>query len=403
MSNESEIIPTAEVAVIKSENIASIVHTAPDSYRRNVQSTQNCVAACQALLDEINAVGMTDELDQKAAKYIERTRRTVKEMNERRSPYTKLFDMIRGEFTSLENSIDPSKADTIPNRLQRLRDGYAKKKREAEETRRRAEEARLAIEEARNSYRVACGEDCRRSFNRFITGAINRLSALYAGVTLDSYADVSAGIAGFPTELPAGWNPEISAPIPLNLTVDDAKEIATDELVSLMPRFAEQYKVEVGDYRAELLDKLPSKKVELERITRANAADAERIKADIARREAEEAARMENERRLKEESDKAKADIDRQNAEVQGLFARVAPAGYTPKAKVSQKLRVTSPSAFLSIVSLWWKNEGCNLSVEDLAKIFKKQIAYCEKLASKDGVFITDNPGLEYVEDVTAK
>lgn len=403
MSNELEKIPTAEVAIVKRDNIQKIVYSAPDSYNINVTSTQNCMAACQALLDEINAHGMTDALDQKAAKYIDKTRRTVKEMNERRSPYTKLFDQIRSEFTKLENAIDPSKAGTVPYQLQQLRDAYARKKREEEETRRRAEEARRAAEAARNTYRAACDEDYQKSYNALVTDTINQLTELNSSVTLDSYKAVYDTLTGFSVELPAEWCPASSVRIPYNLSADEAKVIRGQSLNALLPRFAEQYKFEVEEYRNELLDKLPSKKAELERMAQASAAEAAQIKAEIAKREAEEAERKEKERREKEEADRVKAEMEKQNAEVQSLFNQVAPADYTPKTKVTKKLRITSPSAFLAIVSLWWQNEGCDLTVDELSKTFKKQITFCEKVANKDGVFITDTPGLEYVEDVKAR
>lgn len=49
------------------------------------------------------------ELDKEAALFIEKARKTVKKMNEKRSPVTKLFDDIRREFTVIENAIDPPK------------------------------------------------------------------------------------------------------------------------------------------------------------------------------------------------------------------------------------------------------------------------------------------------------
>ena len=39
---------------------------------------------------------------------------------------------------------------------------------------------------------------------------------------------------------------------------------------------------------------------------------------------------------------------------------------------------------------------------EELAKIFKKQISFCEKVANKDGEFINDG-SVVYVDDVKAQ
>ena len=65
------------------------------------------------------------------------------------------------------------------------------------------------------------------------------------------------------------------------------------------------------------------------------------------------------------------------------------------------KIDVTAPSGYMQVMSMWWAKEGCNLSKEELDKVFKKQIAFCEKVANKSGEFIND-PGIRYVEDVKA-
>ena len=139
-NNEIQRQTPATTAIASSaDNVAAIVSDAPKHYLKNRTSHDNCLAACGSLLDAIRQTGMTDELDKKAATYIERTRRTVRAMSDLRSPVTKMFDWIRSEFTTLENDIDPTKAGTIPYQLQQLRNQYAARKREEEEARRRLE------------------------------------------------------------------------------------------------------------------------------------------------------------------------------------------------------------------------------------------------------------------------
>lgn len=135
MSNQ-QLIPVSDAVIVRQENIATIVQAGPQSYQTNALSCQRCAEAGQQLLDEIERKGMSDELDRRLASYIEKTRKTVKVMNERRSPVTKLFDQVRSEFTLLENAIDPTKKDTVPYRISQYRNAYAAKKREEEERRR---------------------------------------------------------------------------------------------------------------------------------------------------------------------------------------------------------------------------------------------------------------------------
>lgn len=401
MSNQ--LIPVSDAVIVRQENIATIVKAGPQSYQTNALSCQRCAEAGQQLLDEIERCGMSDDLDRRLAAYIEKTRKTVKAMNERRAPVTKLFDQVRSEFTILENTIDPTKKDTVPYRIAQFRNAYAAKKREEEERRRQAELAAQELLKAKEGYRVAVEEDYRRSFNNLVTGSINELTKMNSEVNLDNYTAVFDTVTGYQATLPADWCPSSDVRLPYNLTPEEAKEIRNVTFQRLLPSFEEQFVFEVDEYRREILDKLPSKKIELERMAAADAAEAARLKAEMAKREAEEAARKEQERQRAEAEAKQKAELDKSNAEMAGLFGMAkAEQVYTSKAKVSKKIMVNDPSAFLGIVSLWWQREGCNLSVDELAKIFKKQVTFCEKLATKEDIYV-ENPGLEYYDDVKAQ
>ena len=92
MSNQ--LIPVSDAVIVRQENIATIVQAGPQSYQTNALSSQRCAEAGQQLLDEIERCGMSDDLDRRLAVFIEKTRRTVKAINERRSPVTKLFDQV---------------------------------------------------------------------------------------------------------------------------------------------------------------------------------------------------------------------------------------------------------------------------------------------------------------------
>lgn len=401
MSNQ--LISVSDAVIVRQENIATIVKAGPQSYQTNALSCQRCADAGQQLLDEIERCGMSDDLDRRLAAYIEKTRKTLKAMNERRAPVTKLFDQVRSEFTLLENTIDPTKKDTVPYRIAQFRNAYAAKKREEEERRRQAELAAQELLKAKESYRVAVEEDYRRSFNNLVTGSINELTKMNSEVNLDNYTAVFDTVTGYQATLPADWCPPSAVRLPYNLTPEEANAIRNEVFQRLFPGFEEQFVYEVDEYRREILDKLPSKKIELERMATADAAEAVRLKAEMAKREAEEAARKEQERQRTEAEAKQKAELDKSNAEMAGLFGMAkAEQTYTPKAKVSKKIKINDPSAFLGIVSLWWQREGCNLSVDELAKIFKKQVTFCEKLATKDNIFV-ENAGLKYYDDVKAQ
>lgn len=394
-----------ELAIIQPENIQQIVSAAPQSFTDNRLSCERCIAAGQTILDAISSTGMTDELDRQAALFIEKARKTVKKMNERRSPVTKLFDDIRKEFTVLENSIDPLKADTVAYRLQQYRNQYAARKRAEEEERRRAELARQQAEAARKQMRQDIEDDLNAQFNTMLNGAINYLTGQDDSVTLDNYTTVYDTVKKYPTTLPVGWleNLHTLIRIPAGVSVDELRAVEAETKQLLTDKFTKMYATEMQDNKDYILDRLPSKKANLERIAKANEAEAARIKAEMEERQRREAAAKEDERRRKEEEEKAKTEMERQKSEMDNLFsAQAVLSGYQPKVNVSQKIKLLNPEGIVAIIGLWWSKEGVNMTTEELAKMFKKQITFCERLANKDGVYVEDE-SVAYVDDVKAK
>lgn len=398
-------MPT-ELAIVKQENIQTIVSAAPQSYQDNKSSCERCISAGQSLLDAIAANGgMTDELDQQAATFIEKARKTVRKMNERRSPVTKLFDDIRREFTMIENTIDPTKADTIPYKLQQYRNQYAAKKRAEEEARRRAEYERQQAEQARLKLKQDMEDDFKSQFQTLLNQSVNWLTTQDNSVTLENYDSVYNAVKDFSNALPANWLDDLHTliRIPANISVDELRKIEIETKERLGEQFAGQYSAEIQDNKDFILDRMPSKKTNLERIAQADAAEAARVKAEMEERQRKEAEQREAERKRKEEEEKQKAEMARQQAEMNGLFSEQASMqDYQPKVKVTQKIELLNPEGIMPVISMWWSKEGCTLSVEELSKLFKKQITFCEKLANKDGVYI-ENESVQYIDDVKAK
>lgn len=142
---------TQALTIFEQKNVQTLAELAPQSYRENQLSHTRCLEVGSALLLRVKKEGMTDALDIEIAKFIEKAKLTVKKMNGKRTPVTQLFDQIRKVYTSMENDVDPTKADSIPNQLQAHRNAYAKKKHEEEDRRRREDAARQAKENAKNS------------------------------------------------------------------------------------------------------------------------------------------------------------------------------------------------------------------------------------------------------------
>ena len=395
-----------ELTIFQPQNMHTLAQIAPQSYRDNLLSHTRCLEAGAALLLKAKREGMSDTLDLNIATFIEKSKVTLRKMNERRSPVTQLFDRIRKVYTSMENDVDPTRPDSIPGQLQAFRNAYAKQKHEEEERRRREEAARQAKENARTHYRAAVEEDYGIRFNAIVNKSITELNDLDRKLAPDNYNLITEALKTYQCELPAAWLSETvsGAYRPAELTSDECRAIQANVMASLANRFTEQFRFEVQSVRDDILDRLPSKKKELERIAKASAEEAARIKADIEARERAETARKEAERREREQQEAAARQLAARKQEMDGLFGLpvASPTAYQPKTRVKKRIVITSPDDIMKVVAFWWSQEGCNKPIEELCKEFKKQINYANAAANAKAnpSFIVD---VRYEDEVKAK
>ena len=409
----SEHTTNTELTIVRKENVQLIVQTAPEVYKSNTTSCQKCTDFGKKLLAQIKANGMNDELDMQCATYINKARNTVKKMNTNRSAITKLFDQIRSEFTGMENAIDPNKTDSIPYQIQQARNAYAAKKREEEERKRREEMMRQQREQALVRYKAEVEDGFKRQFNVYTTNATNELTKLNSSLTLENYEAQSKIIREYPVTLPANYIDRLKSTIliPIPAEIADMRDqlpgIRSSILSKLMQQFHEQFQFEVGEYRDNILDMLPSKKAELERMQKADKEEKARMAAKLKAQEETEAKRIEKERKRKEEEEAAKKKMQQEASDVNSLFAGqaiVTPEGYRSKTSIKKRLVFHDAQGVLAAVSMWWSKEGQFMSVEELTKIFKKQITFCEKVANdKAQPEFISSTSVSYEEEVKAK
>lgn len=395
-----------ELAIIKRESVAEIATLAPQAYTENGDSRDKCLAFGKNILSQIKENGMTDDLDQRAAVFIERARKTLTKMKTKRSPVTKLFDEVRRAFTLMENEVDPSANGTVANELQLLRNQYAAKKREEEERKRQELVARQQKQASIDRYKLDCETDYKKQFTAILNNNINQMFKVREELTLENYVTSYTSLQNEPIELPEDFVISSNAYRPLNLTPDESKAIQTEVWQNLREEFHRTYKEQIALNKGEVLDSLPSKKIELEKIAQADAAKQAKLKEEMAAKEAAQAAEREKERIKQEEANAKNAEMKQSTSNINDLFGQMAVSNptYQPKTSVKLVMKPLAVEAFPEIIGLWWQNEGCRLSVEDLAKTFKKQVTYCEKLANdKTNPIRIHSEFVEYVEDVKAK
>ena len=396
-----------ELTIIRKENIDVIVSSAPTAYNENTISHDRCIDAGKSLLARMQQ-GMTDELDQEAATFIEKARKTVCKMNDKRAPLTKLFDEIRTTFTGMENDIDVSKSGSIPYMIQQERNKFAAKKREEELARQREAMRQQQIKQAGIKYRSDCDADYMRQLRGQLDFYICGLRNLFADVTLDNYSQRLSDIDNFDINFPENFLQTLRSAAPLPPTgmfpSEELQQVRTASLNAIMRTFRDEFKSELSKEKMHIQMLMPSKKQELERAAKASAEEAERVRQQMKEREEAEALRLEQERQQREQQQRAEAEMKAKQEAMGDLFdqASVTTPTYQPKTSVKKKLVPLNVEAFPEIFMLWWTKEGCSLPVDELTKMFKKQITFCEKCANKDGEFI-QSEHIYYEDEVKAK
>lgn len=396
--------------ILQENNIREIISSAPAAHTANIQSHDRCLAAAQSLLDRIQATGMTDELDQEAASFLTKTKATVKKMNEQRSHVTKLFDTIRGEFTRLESELE-DKGQTLPAQIKAHRDTYARKKLEEAEARRREEQQRQALQMAKETYTAAIEAELRQRVSDDIIALYNNFNEKFRSCTLDTIGSIENALRQANLDkLPYDYFKMIvfrtQAPAAFYGYPNLAAEIREQVLTAIEPQLREQFTFEMQSNAQSILDLIPSKRAELQRMATLDAEAKAKAEEQMRQREAEMARQREEQQRRAAEAERVKAETAKQQAQLGGLFDQAAASmtAYQPKTSIKKRIAIDNPQGFLAILNMWWMGEGCTLTIEELTKKFKPMITYCEKMANDktDPQFI-DNPYVRYEDEVKAK
>lgn len=396
----------SQLAIIEPANVQLITSNIPTAWSESNTSSQRCLDAGQRLLNAASQ-GMTDELDQTIAIYLDKSRKTVAKINGLRTPFTKLFDDFRKQFTALENGVDPTKPGSIPFQLQQLRNQYAARKREEAEQQRRAALAEQQRQQAEASYMAAVESDFNQSYRQHLNGCLSHIMQLNQSVTIDNYQSVHRQIEVINTAIPEALLQRTTAIPAVTIAPDRLEAIRTDIWQRLAPQFRADFADRVTRAKSEVLAMLPSKLQELQRAAEASAEEAERIRKQIAERDAAEQQRKQSELAAQQAAQQQQEALARQQAEMGNLFDQAAiaqPSAYQPKTQVKKRVQPNAPAAFMHLLNFWWVKEGQFLSVEELSKIFKRQITFAEKCANaKDGSELINDPSLSYIDDIKAK
>ena len=387
--------------LIKLENISEIKSLTLNSYQENSESVLKCLEYGEKLYSEMSAGEMDDEKDEKIKKYIARVQLTEKNINERRKPVTQMFDKIKKAFTEMENAISPKNSESVIYNLQKIRDKYAadKLKKEEEERERLRREQLFTV--SKENLRNEAIEKFHAATNKALDENIECLNNLFSGVTLENIEKVKETISSYLESFQIK-NYLDNPTRPQNIDDDLYKKICNDAYLEVKDSIEEQYKSEIGSLKDDLLLKLPSKKIELEKIEEQKKTDFEAAKKaaeELAKKDADEAARKAADRKVEEDKKKQAEALAKQSSQAVSLFD---PTPVT-NAKVSKKIQVLDKQGFLNIIQYWWTGVGVNMSIEELSKKLDFMVTYAEREANKNFDKYIDCPQIKWIDDVKAK
>ena len=395
--------------LIKIDEAKNILSSFPDIMGKNTNSVKKCNEAGQALLDTIEGEGMNETIDQATADYLKKVSVTLKNMDERRKPITQIFDRIRSFFTSQEKQIDPKDPSTIPGKLVIKRNEYAKFKYEEEQKRKREAEQRARIETEKANYQQMIENSLLSYFNQYLSSKVSELQGIFSNLTYENFDREVIGITVFQTDYPKSHFDKFSADsATCYISQETKKEIRRNVLEGKYEQYAQQYKAKIVSVKQDLTDRVPSKRkelAELEQLRLANAEEAAKAEELRKQREKEAAAKRMEELKKEEEAVKQEAALKAQQSSIGSLFMEAAASIAPPptNAKVKEKIVVLHQQGYLEIFQMWWINEGQTLPVEELEKIFKKMITYCEKQANGKDQKHIESKFIRYEADVKAK
>lgn len=435
MSTEAET--TNALQLFEPEKFMEIIQKAPEALQANTNSVTKAKAVGQALLDTIEASGMSAELDAECNKYQVILKKTYDVLQDRRKPFTSIMDEFKKRYTSLEAEIDPKNPQSHYARIQVKRNEFAQAELEKQKEKERLAQLELAKNKERNDVRARVEVAVSNQFNSFLTGKLNEISALLNEATLEDIDTKAHIIINYPEEynikhLEGISSATIAVSIPvMYIKTEDVVGIVEEVKAAKKEQFIQQYTLDVQSHKESVSLRIAARRNELQelesarlakikadeelRIAKENADKAEqerlqkladeqakenaRLAQEAEERKKEEELRLAQEAKEREEKAASEAKANQSAADMTDLFnATEQAAAPAPAAKEAYEIEVTNVAAYLLIAQFWFEKEGMSCTPEEIEKkTFKQMKTFCEKWALKNEEKIK-SPYINYKE-----
>lgn len=377
--------------IVKFNEIAA---SAPQILETSKLRVSKAKEAGEGLLSKM--VQMNDQVDEEANSYLVKARKTLDLINEQRKPITQFLDAVKKEFTTIEGELDPKKADSIVARIIKRRNDYATAR--LEEQKKREEESRRkqAIEKEKAEVQANIEIALENYFSEYVTDFIQDVYNRFNAMTLETFTQVEQWLRTLSGAYDRNHFEQFQVGVStIYLTKDDKVAIKVRVMNEKFPEMTNRFAEKIKEIKIDLISKLPSKKVELEQISKANAEEAARLKAEKEKRENEEKERLAQQQ--KEASDKAKAEAGAK-AKASGMQSMFDAELMQKANRTGYDITVKHPAGYGLVFQFWFEKEGKDLPIDQMEKRTLGQMkAFCEKYAHKNDEII-QSPYLEYKE-----
>lgn len=458
------LVQDKQVGIIN--NSIEIFRTAPEILKANQERSQKALAVGSGILQSwLDAWNIEDEegkmealaaVDTRSNNYLANCNKALKEEKETRAAITQMMDEFKKMFTSAENDIDRTKANTIPSKVQSNRDAYAQEVFKIQERKRveaeRKAEKDSAIIDLKASIEISLSE----FYNNELLAAKQKLQGDFNRVTLDNYEKANSYFQKYKAEDITHVFERFQFRQNLHRLISENEyyEFFNPIKAAFLESKKHHWGAELTGACFEYFNQMPSKKTELEEekrladeaaalaekarkeeeerqaaIAKANSDERKRLeeesakaREEVANRQAEikrqheeaEAARKQREKdeslKIKAQADEAQriaqqeAEIKKQGEQTMVMFEQEAAIAETqaPEARQGYEITVTHQAGFVQIFQLWFENEGKNLPVDKIGNTKLDQMkTWAEKYAHKTGTKI-ESKFLNYKESFTA-
>lgn len=379
-------------------NLPVILNSAPEILMQNQTSKSKATEAYLTIENLITDNGMSDFYDSELAKFVEKGKKTITSMNDRRKPVTQMIDLIKKEFTSLESDLK-----STVDKAQSQRNAYATEKMKIKQEEDRQAALRLAKEKEIIEYRKSCEIAVSSYFTECASKIKSQFLNDFNSLTLENIdkAGFESTSSNFDTYFYKG----------INLTFPDNSLLDKDTLDSIRSEFIDadysaqkaQFKAEIQSQLRELVDKIPSKKAELQTLALADVAETERLLKEKEAREKDEADRIAKEAENKRKEAETAASVKAAGEQAAVLVDAQVGLFEAPKVVESYEIKLTNIAGYLMLIQFWFEKEGKSLPQDKFEKFtFARAKAFCENYAKKNDEFIK-NPTIIYEPKYKAK